>query len=184
MGEPLRSIGRLRLNLPRPTLLTMIETGREIRIMTVYYVAAVAPIVYPSLYRLCDGRLPDTFWDWRLREDETRRGLVANGHHVIGICVVPGDLQQYCRSMNCQADGAALNALAARFGAERYGGVESYERVRAQTVVVEDARGAPVTAGDERVLVEDVPPIRRHWWQLWKRPGFARRRPLAVRTAA
>ena len=55
--------------------------------MAVYYLASIPPVAYPAFYNLCDGRLPDTFEEWRVLEDLARRDLVASGHHFIGLPV-------------------------------------------------------------------------------------------------
>jgi hypothetical protein len=154
-------------------------------IMAVYYVASIAPAAYPAFYKLCDGHLPDTFAEWRVMEDLARRDLVARGNHVIGLPVDLVGFRGHCRSMNCQADGVALTAFATRSGNARFGTYESYDAVRARTVIVEDTRAGPVVVedtGGEPVIVDGGPP-RRHWWQFWRPARFAERRPLAARTA-
>ena len=154
--------------------------------MAVYYVASIAPVAYPHFYNLCDGRLPDTFEEWLLVESRARRDLVTRGHHVIGLPVEIVRFRDHCRSMNCQADRVALTTFATRIGNDRFGTYESYDAVRARTVVVEDTRAGPVVVEETRsgpVFVEEVPP-RRHWWQFWRRRSrLVERRPLTVRTA-
>jgi len=161
-----------RPNLSLDGLLTVIDKGllRKLR-MALYYVPAIAPIAYPLFFSLCDGRLPETFVEWRVIEDLSRREWVADGHHVVAVCVEPEDLRDYCRSMNCQADGVALHALAMRVGTDFYARAEAYERDRARTVIVEDARARPVAddINDRPVLVTEPAP-RRHWWQFGRRP--------------
>jgi hypothetical protein len=151
--------------------------------MAVYYLASIPPVAYPAFYNLCDGRLPDTFEEWRVLEDLARRDLVASGHHVIGLPVEPVRFRDHCRFMNCQADGVALTAFATRIGNDRFGTGENYGAVRARTVIVEDTRG-PVVAEDTgtgTVILEEVPP-RRHWWQFWRRSRLVER-PLSARVA-
>jgi hypothetical protein len=154
--------------------------------MAVYYVASIAPAAYPAFYDLCDRRLPDTFGEWRVLEDLARRELVARGNHVIGLPVELVGFRNHCRSMNCPADGVALTTFATRIGNDRFGTNESYDSVRARTVVVEDTRAGPVVVEDTTagpVIVEEASP-GRHWWQFWGRPRLLeRRRPLAARTA-
>ncbi len=138
--------------------------------MAVYYVSAVTPVAYPAFFNLSDGTLPETFFEWRMLEDVARRELVAEGHHVIGIPVAPADFRDYCRSMNCRPDGVALNGLATRIGADIYERGERYERARARTVIVEDVRARPALAARGRTVLVDEAPVRRHWWQFWRRP--------------
>jgi hypothetical protein len=155
-------------------------------IMAVYYVASITPAAYPAFYKLCDGRLPDTFGEWRVSEDLARRDLVVRGNHVVGLPVELVGFRDHCSSMKCQADGVALTNFATRIGNDRFGTSESYDAVRARTVVVENTRAGPVVVEDARVepaIVEEAPP-RRHWWQFGRRPRFLeRRRPLAARAA-
>lgn len=134
--------------------------------MTTYYVAAVPPVAYPALFDLCDGRLPETFEAWRFRENVARRELVAEGHHVIGMCVMPGDLERHCRSRRCRADVAALTALATLRGLEVYGSQADYEAYRASIVVTEDVRaGRP----DIVERMDEAPRVRRRpWWAFWR----------------
>jgi hypothetical protein len=153
--------------------------------MAIYYVASIAPAAYPAFYDLCDGRLPPTFGEWRVVEDLARRDLVARGNHVIGLPVELVGFRDHCRSVKCRADGVALSTFATRIGNDHFGTYESYDAVRARTVVVEDTRAGPVVVEDTRaapLIVEESPP-RRHWWQFWKRPRLTeRRRLLAART--
>jgi len=155
--------------------------------MAVYYVASITPVAYPAFYNLCDGRLPDTFGEWAVREDLARRDLVVRGNHVMGLPVELVGFRDHCRSMNCPADGVALTSFATRIGNDRFGTDESYDAARARTVVVEDARGEPavveVTDARPVIIVEEVAP-RRHWWQFRRRPRLlVRTTPLAARTA-
>ncbi|HXO02423.1 MAG TPA: hypothetical protein VN900_10230 [Stellaceae bacterium] len=146
--------------------------------MSVYYVPSLQPIEFARFRALNNSGLPETFEDWSVAQALRRRALAADGHHVIGVYVGPADFGRYCRSMNRAADIAALDALAMRIGTGVYDSTESYDRARAQTVVVEDTRSGPAFAGD-------VPARRRHWWSSWRRPGFlrffGRRRPFAER---
>jgi hypothetical protein len=142
--------------------------------MALYYVGLVAPLDYPALYALCEGRLPDTFEEWRVIEDLARRELVAEGHHVIGLHVDVVNLRDYCRSANIRADMAALHALATEIGNREFATQREYAVLREQTVVVEDIRTGTV-AEEEAAggpLIAQAP--RRHWWQRWRRPSFAR----------
>jgi hypothetical protein len=151
--------------------------------MTVRYMPSVAPVAYPAFYRLCDGRLPDTFGEWRFLEDQSRRELVAVGDHVIGVCVAPADLRDHCRSMNCQADGVALSALAANIGVDRY--ERRIDRERGRVVTEPNARRAKAFISEDSeqglVAVEDAPRRRRHWWEFWRPRGPAR--PLTTDVA-
>jgi len=150
--------------------------------MAVYYVASITPVAYPAFFDHCDGRLPETFGEWRVLEDIARRDLVARGHHVIGLPVELVGFRDHCRLLNCRADRAALTTFATRIGNDHFGTHESYDAVRARVGVVEDTRAGPVVVEDTRaVVLEEVPP-RRHWWQFWRRSrSLARRRPLATR---
>jgi hypothetical protein len=142
--------------------------------MAVYYVGLVAPVDYPALYALCDGRLPDTFEAWRIVEDQARRDMVAAGHHVIGLHVGVLDLRDYCRAANIRTDARALHALATRIGNERFATQAEYRALREETVIVEDVRTGTVAdeeAAGGPVLVQ---PPRPHWWQFWRRPVYAR----------
>jgi hypothetical protein len=132
--------------------------------MTTYYKPVAAPVIYPALHRLCAGRLPETFEAWRAVEIAARRDLVAQGHHVIGLPVMPADLQGFCRSNRCRADSAAMAALVARRGGEIYGTQEDYEAYRASLVVTEDVRAA------RPELVEAGPGVvrTRPWWAFWR----------------
>jgi len=163
-----------------------IRADMRASIMAVYYVASIAPSAYPAFYDLCDGRLPETFGEWRSSEDLTRRDLVARGNHVIGLPVELGGFRGHCRSMNCQADGAALTTFATRIGNGHLATYESDAAVGARTVVVNDTRAGPVVVEAVRaepVILQEAPP-RRHWWQLWRRKRFLeKRRPLAAGTA-
>ena len=148
--------------------------------MTVRYMPSVPPIAYPDFHRLCDGRLPDTFVDWRLREDQSRRELVAAGDHVIGVGVAPADLRNHCKSMNCRADGVALSALATNIGVDRY--ERHIDRERGRVVTAPDARRAKAFMADDGeeglVAAEGARPRRRHWWEFWRPSGPVR--PLAT----
>ena len=134
--------------------------------MTTYYVPAIVPIAYPAVHGLCNGRLPDTFEEWRVRESNARRELVAQGHQVYGMALSPADLDRHCRSRNCRADADALADLAMRRGVETYGGEAEYARYRASTVVVDDVR----VARPNDAIVEEVLPgrWRRPWWAFWR----------------
>ena len=136
--------------------------------MTTYYKPVATPVAYAGLYRLCDGRLPDTFETWRVMENTARRDLVAAGHHVIGLPVTPADLSRFCRANRCRMDTAAMVALVARRGAEIYGTQEDYEAYRASLVVTEDVRA------ERPEIVEAGPAVvrKRPWWALW-RPKYA-----------
>jgi hypothetical protein len=149
--------------------------------MAVYFVPSIAPIDYPLLYELCEGRLPATFEEWLLAEELARRELVAEGHHVIGIAVAPGDLRAHCRSLNCRADAAAMNLYVMNAGRTTY---PDYTEVRSSTVIAEDLRAQRVAAGqpaiiETPVLVGTVPAARRRRFFGW----FRRRPALAVRAA-
>jgi len=132
--------------------------------MTTYYKPVAAPVIYADLYRLCDGRLPDTFEAWRIMENTARRDLVAAGHHVIGLPVMPLDLERFCRANRCRPDSAAMAYLVARRGAEIYGTQEDYEAYRASLVVTEDVRA------QRPEIVEAGPGIvrQRPWWAFWR----------------
>jgi hypothetical protein len=133
--------------------------------MTNYYKPVAMPVSYPELSRLCNGRLPATFEAWRLAENITRRGLVAEGHHVIGLPIVPEDLYRFCREHRCRADSAAMAALVARRGGEIYGTDEDYEAYRASLVVTEDVRAE---RGAD-VVEEGLGRVRRRpWWAFWR----------------
>jgi hypothetical protein len=142
--------------------------------MALYYIGLVAPIDYPALCTLCEGRLPDTFEEWRIIEDRVRRDLVATGHHVIGLHIDVIALRDYCRRANIRADTAALHALATQIGNREFATQRKYAVVRGQTVVVEDVRTGTVAEEEaaEGPLVTQT--ARRHWWQRWRRPSFAR----------
>jgi hypothetical protein len=133
--------------------------------MTNYYKPVAPPVSYAALHKLCNGCLPETFEAWRLPEIAARRELVAQGHHVTGLPVVPADLSRFCRENRCRADSAAMAALVARRGAEIYGTDEDYEAYRASLVVTEDVRaerGAEIAEeGPGRVR-------RRPWWAFWR----------------
>jgi hypothetical protein len=141
--------------------------------MALYYVGLVAPVDYPALYALSDMRLPDTFEEWRIIEDQVRRELVAAGHHVIGLHIDVVDLRNYCRSNRIRVDMAALHALATQIGNQEFATEREYALLREQTVVVEDIRTGTV-AEEEAAGGPLVRAPRRHWWQRWRRPFFAR----------
>lgn len=132
--------------------------------MATYFKPVAAPVAYAALYELCDGRLPATFEAWRAVEGIVRRDLVAQGHHVIGLPVIAGDLARFCRANRCRADSAAMAALVARQGAEIYGTQEDYEAYRASLVVTEDVRA------ERPEIVEEGPGLvrRRPWWAFWR----------------
>ena len=142
--------------------------------MALYYVGLVAPVDYPSLYWLCDGRLPDTFEEWRIIEDQIRRDLVAAGHHVIGLHVDVPALRDYCRAGRIRADAAALHALATEIGNREFATQREYAILRQQTVVVEDIRTG--TVAEEEAFGGPLVgrPPRRRWWQVWRGPTYAR----------
>jgi hypothetical protein len=140
--------------------------------MSLIYMPSLQPVEFPRFRALCNGGLPETFEDWTVAQTLRRRAMVVEGHHVIGVHVGPGDFERHCRSVNCAADAAALEALATRVGTRIYDRTETYYRARAETVVVEDTRsvGAPAP-------IDDVPvPRRRRWWNWssWRRPRFGR----------
>jgi hypothetical protein len=141
--------------------------------MSLYYVGLVAPIDYPDLYALCDGRLPDTFEEWRIIEDQVRRDLVAAGHHVIGLHIDVVALRDYCRSNRIRTDMAALHALATQIGNREFATQREYAILREQTVVVEDVRTGTV-AEEEAAGGPLVRAPRQYWWQRWRRPVYAR----------
>ena len=144
--------------------------------MAVYYVASITPVAYPAFRDFCDGRLPETFGEYRAAEALARRDLVARGHHVMGLPVELAGFRDHCRSMNCRADGVALSRFATKIGNDRFGTSASYDAAGAGIVVVEDTRAGPV-------IVEEAP-ARRHWWRFWRRPKtLERSRPLAARAA-
>jgi len=142
--------------------------------MSLYYVGLVAPIDYPALYALCDGRLPETFEEWRIVEDQRRREFVAAGHHVIGLHVDVVALRDYCRSNRIRTDMAALHALATEAGNREFATEREYALLREQTVVVEDVRTGTVAEEEAAGGPLVARPPRRHWWQRWRRPFFAR----------
>jgi hypothetical protein len=153
--------------------------------MSVYYVPSLQPIEFPRFRALCNDGLADTFEDWSVAQAYRRRALAAEGHHIIGVYVAPADLDRYCRSTRSAANTAALDALATRIGTGVYDSTETYNRVRAQTVVVDDTRSGPAFAGDADAI--PVPARRRHWWNSWRWPHFGRffgrRRALAEHAA-
>ena len=64
--------------------------------MAVRYMPSVVPVAYPAFYELCDGRLPDTFIEWRLLEDDVRHAAWRYaGDHV----VIPASSRLICRSI-------------------------------------------------------------------------------------
>lgn len=148
--------------------------------MAVYYVPSISPIDYPAFYRAFDGGLPVSFEEWRLVQDTRRRELAPAGHHVVDVHVALADLTGYCRSANRQVDVGALNAVAARIGADLYAPYGSYEVFRSQIVVLEDTRAGPGQTRTGPVMVEGFP-ARRPWWAFWRRPQTVR--PLVVEEA-
>lgn len=133
--------------------------------MTTYYKPVGTPVTYPALRSRCGNRLPDDFFAWRMLENAERRRLVAEGHHVIGLPVMPADLDRFCRTNRCRADSAAIAAMVAWRGAEIYGTQADYEAYRASLVVVEDVRAE---RGPE--IVEAGPGVvrKRPWWAFWR----------------
>ena len=151
--------------------------------MSVYYVPSLKPVQYADFVALCNDRIAETFEDWQVAQSLMRRDLVARGHHVVGVDVGPGDLRRYCRAMSRRADAAALSALAAQIGRDRFEPGESDERARAGTVIVENSAEQRAIFEDNRADESPIP-RKRHWWSGWRRPKFLRwldrRRPLAT----
>jgi hypothetical protein len=152
--------------------------------MALCYVGLVAPIDYPALYALCEGRLPAAFEEWRIVEDQARRELVAAGYHVVGLHVDVIALRDYCRSVNIRADAAALRALATNIGNREFATQREYAVLREQAVVVDDIRTGTVAeeeAAGGRLVAQTVPTPGRRWWQFWRRPMMTE--SVSVRTA-
>jgi hypothetical protein len=146
--------------------------------MSVYYVPSLRPIEFARFRTLCNDGLADIFEDWAIAQTLRRRALAADGHHVIGVYVAPADFDSYCRSRNCARDFVALDALATRIGTGIYDSTKTYNRVRAETVVVEDTRSLAF-AGDADAI--PAPARRRHWWSSWRWLRFrllGRKRPF------
>jgi hypothetical protein len=141
--------------------------------MSIYYLPSLQPIEFAQFRALCNGGLAETFDAWALALSGKRRGLVAGGHHVIGVPVRPAQFRHHCRTTNCAPDAVALDVLATRIGTGIYDSEAAYRRDRARIVVVEETRsGQPVPS---------VSAARWHWWGSWRWPRFfGRRRALAV----
>ncbi|HTZ34692.1 MAG TPA: hypothetical protein VMB84_01640 [Stellaceae bacterium] len=152
--------------------------------MTVYYVPVLQPVEFARFRALCNDSLADDFDAWAVAQDRRRRGLVAGGHHVIGVYVAPDDFRRHCRSANCAADPAALDALATGIGRRIYEDDAAYRRARAERVVVEETRSGRSTPA---ATAAAAPAPRRRWFA-WRRPSFLvrifrRRRPVAAQPA-